>query len=114
MTTVNVVFGSTGQRSMFQGLDLSSLRQECALGETPILDKEIQLSAKKYLVSDLLVKNVGLKYDLILRMMLDRNIITEQTKVQIGCNGQLYEVYLCNEKEAYRIFRTKFYGKVRG
>jgi hypothetical protein len=112
MTTANVVYGSTGERSMFMGMDLSNLKPECALGETSPIDKEISLDKKVYVVRDLLQSDYGLKYDLILRMMMTDGVINYETKIQVGSDGRLREVYLVKEKEAYRIFGKTYYGKV--
>jgi hypothetical protein len=112
MTTANVIYGSTGERSMFMGMDLSNLKPECALGETAPIDKEISLDKKVYVVRDLLQSDYGLKYDLILRMMINDGVINYETKIQVGSDGRLREVYLVKEKEAYRIFGKTYYGKV--
>lgn len=112
MATVNVVYGCTGQRTMFMGMDLANLKPECALGETAPIDKEITLDKKVYLVGDLLRSDYGLKYDLILRMMLKDGTIDYDTKVKVGSDGRLREVFLIKEKEAYRIFGKTYYGKV--
>lgn len=109
--TVNVTTGSTGQRSMFMGLDLSNLRAECALGETPVIEKEVALKSKVYTVSELLNNEVGLRFDLILRMMLDEGSVKESDKVKIGSNGRLLEVYVLRTKSSYRIFGKTYYGK---
>lgn len=110
--TCNVVYGCTGERSMFMGMDLRNLKPECVLGEAPVIDKEIKLGTKKYEVRDLLYSDFGLKYDLILRMMLEEGVIDHDTIVQVGSEGRLREVYLVREKEAYRIFGKTYYGKV--
>lgn len=113
MANVNVVYGSTGERSMFMGMDLTcDMGVAHALGEAPVIDKEIKLSTKKYEVRDLLYSEFGLKYDLILRMMLKDGAIDHDTIVQVGSEGRLREVYLVKEKEAYRIFGKTYYGKV--
>lgn len=113
MATVNVVYGSTGQRTMFMGMDLScEMGVAHALGETPMIDKEIKLDTKKYVVRDLLQSDYGLKYDLILRMMMRDGVIDYDTKVQVGSVGRLREVFLVKEKEAYRLFGKTYYGKV--
>lgn len=111
MPNVNVVYGCTGQRSMYMGLDLADLRAECALGETPPIEKEVKRGSKKYIVSDLLQSDFGLKYDLILRMMMDEGVINYDSKVEVGSDGRLREVYVCKTKEAYRIFGKTYYGK---
>jgi hypothetical protein len=113
MATVNVVYGSTGQRTMFMGMDLScEMGVAHALGETPVIDKEITLDKKVYLVRDLLQSDYGLKYDLILRMMLKDGVIDYDTKIKVGSEGRLREVFLTKDKEAYRIFGKTYYGKV--
>lgn len=115
MATVNVVYGSTGQRTMFMGMDLScDMAVSHALGEKPVIDKEITLDKEVYLVGNLLTSNNGLKYDLILRMMMKDNIIKHTTKVKVGSNGRLREVYLVKEKQAYRIFGKTYYGLYKG
>tara|TARA_Y100000385_G_scaffold54771_1_gene52305 strand:- start:1324 stop:1704 length:381 start_codon:yes stop_codon:yes gene_type:complete len=111
--TAQATTGITGSFSMWNGLDLANLKTECGLGETPIVDKEVNRSKKKYLVSDLMSSDEGLKYDLILNIMLDDKVITMDSKVQIGFNGGLKEVYVCKEKSAYRIWRKTYYGKKR-
>jgi hypothetical protein len=110
--TANVVYGCTGERSMYMGMDLRNLTVECALGETPVIEKEINLDKKKYVVSDLLMSDFGLKYDLILRMMLKDGVIKNSDKVQVGSDGRLREVFVCKTKEAYRIFGKTYHGKV--
>ena len=54
----------------------------------------------------------GLKYDLILNIMLDDKVITMDSKVQIGFNGGLKEVYVCKEKSAYRIWRISWCSRM--
>ena len=110
--TVNVVYGSTGQRSMFMGMDLScDMGVAHALGEKPVIDKDVTLEKKTYTVSELMRSEFGLKYDLILNMMMRDGTIDHDTKVKVGSNGRLREVYLVKEKEAYRIFGKTYYGK---
>lgn len=111
--TAQATTGSTGAYTLWNGLDLSNLRAECALGETPMIDKEINRSKKKHLVSDLLTSDEGLKYDLILNMMLGDGVIDYDSKVQIGFNGRLKEIYVCKDKDAYRIWGKTYYGKKR-
>lgn len=112
--TCNVVYGSTGERSMFMGMDLTcDFRVAHALGETRLIDKEVPLSKKKYSVRDLLSSDVGLKYDLILRMMMKDGTVDYDTSVKVGTNGRLREVYLVKEKEAYRIWGKTYYGLVK-
>jgi len=144
--TVNVVYGSTGERSMFMGMDLTcDMKVSHALGERPVIDKEIAHEKKVYQVSELLrevskpskpklkkdptcydisryeeqlekyTDNIRLysdsgKYNLILRMMMNDNIIKHTTKVKVGSNGRLREVYLVKEKQAYRIWGKTYYG----
>lgn len=110
--TCNVTTGSTGERTMFMGFDLSNLKVDGALGETPMIDKEIKLDSKVYTVGKLMTTDFGLKYDLILNMMLNDKTIDLSTKVQVGSNGRLREVYLVKEKAAYRIWGKTYYGKV--
>lgn len=112
MPNVNVVYGCTGQRTMWMGFDLANLSPECALGERPPVEKEITLDKKVYVVGDLMESDFGLKYDLILNMMLRDGVIDYDTKVKVGSEGRLREVYLVKEKEAYRIFGKTYYGKV--
>jgi hypothetical protein len=109
--TCNVIYGSTGQRSMFMGMDLScDMKVAHALGETPVIDKEVSLEKGTYIVSDLLQSNKGLKYDLIIRMMLTDGVLDYDTKVKVGSNGRLREVFLVKEKTAYRIFGKTYHG----
>ena len=111
--TAQATTGITGSFTLWNGLDLANLKTECSLGETPMVEKEVNRSKKKYLVSDLMSSDEGLKYDLILNIMLDDKVITMDSKVQIGFNGGLKEVYVCKEKTAYRIWRKTYYGKKR-
>jgi len=108
--TAQATTGVTGERSIWQGMDLRNLQPECALGEESPINKEIKLDKKVYTVSDLLNCDFGLKYDLILRMMLADGAVDYDTKVQVGSSGRLREVYLVKEKEAYRIFGKTYYG----
>ena len=108
----NFVTGCTGERSIFMGMDLRNLKPECALGETPPIEKEITLDKKVYTVGDLMRSDYGLKYDLILNMMMRDGTIDYDTKVKVGSDGRLREVFLVKEKEAYRIFGKSYYGKV--
>jgi len=117
---VNVVYGSTGQRSMWNGFDLTNLKPECALGEVAPIHKDIVHEKKKLngkLRSKFTVRELrederwGIKYDLILDMMLRDGIIDEDSVVQVGSNGRLREVYLVKEKEAYRIFGKSYHGR---
>ena len=108
--TAQATTGVTGERSLWMGMDLRNLKPECALGEESPINKEIKLDKKTYTVSDLLNSNVGLKYDLILRMMLKEGVVDYDTKVKVGSSGRLREVYLVKEKEAYRIFGNTYYG----
>jgi hypothetical protein len=71
----------------------------------------ITLDKKVYVVGDLMKSDFGLKYDLILNMMLRDGVIDYDTKVKVGSEGRLREVYLVKEKEAYRIFGKTYYGK---
>lgn len=113
--TCNVAYGSTGQRSMFMGMDLScEMGVAFALGEKPVIHKDVSLDTKKYSVRDLLNSNLGLKYDLILRMMLRDGTVDYDTVVRVGSNGRLREVYLVKEKCAYRIFGKTYYGLYKG
>lgn len=115
MATVNVVYGSTGQRSMFMGMDLScEMSVSHALGEKPVIDKDVTLDKEVYLVSQLLNSDKGLKYDLILRMMMRDGVMDYDTKVRVGSNGRLREVFLVKEKQAYRIFGKTYYGLYKG
>src|SRR5210317_1529836 len=99
--TVNVVYGSTGERSMFMGMDLTcDMRVAHALGEKPVIDKEIKREKKKFTVGELMKSDFGLKYDLMLNMMLRDGIVDMDTIVQVGQNGRLKEVYVVKEKEA--------------
>jgi len=108
--TAQATTGVTGERSLWMGLDLRNLQPECALGEESPINKEVKLDKKVYTVSDLLQSNVGLKYDLILRMMLKDGVADYDTKVKVGSVGRLREVYLVKEKETYRIFGNTYYG----
>lgn len=110
--TCNVTTGSTGERTMFMGLDLSNLKQAHVLGETPVVDKDINLDKKEYTVSQLMSSDFGLKYDLILNMMLRDEVIKPTTKVKVGSNGRLREVYDIKAKQGYRIFGKTYYGAV--
>lgn len=110
--TVNVVYGSTGERTMFMGMDLTcDMRVAHALGEKPVIDKEIKREKKKFTVGELMKSDFGLKYDLMLNMMLRDGIVDMDTIVQVGQNGRLKEVYVVKEKEAYRMFGKTFHGK---
>jgi len=109
--TCNVVYGSTGERSMFMGMDLTcDMKVSHALGERPVVDKEIQLGRENYKVGELLNSAIGLKYDLILRMMMRDGTIDYDTVVRVGYVGRLREVYVVKDKEAYRIFGKTYYG----
>jgi hypothetical protein len=109
--TAQAVFGCTGKRTLYMGMDLANLQPECALGEISPIDKVITLDKKVYVVGDLMKSDFGLKYDLILNMMLRDGVIDYDTKVKVGSEGRLREVYLVKEKEAYRIFGKTYYGK---
>ena len=147
--TVNVVRGSTGQPTMFMGMDLTcDMGVAHALGEKPVVEKEIPHEKKVYRVSELLrevskpskpkikkdptcydiqhyeeqlekyadkfrLYSDSGKYNLILRMMMNDNIIKHTTKVKVGSNGRLREVYLVKEKQAYRIWGKTYYGLVQ-
>lgn len=110
--TCNVTTGSTGERTMFMGFDLSNLKVEGALGETPMVDKDVKLDSKVYTVGKLLSTDYGLKYDLILNMMMRDGTVDLSTKVQVGSNGRLREVMVVETKDAYRIWGKTYYGKV--
>jgi hypothetical protein len=110
--TAQAITNGNGDRAFYMGLDLGNLKPECALGETSPVEKEIVLGKKVYVVGDLLKSDFGLKYDLILRMMMQDGVMDYDTKVQVGSEGRLREVYLVNEKEAYRLFGKTYYGKV--
>lgn len=110
--TAQAITNGNGDRAFYMGLDLGNLKPECALGESSPVEKEITLDKNVYIVSDLLYSNFGLKYDLILNMMLRDGVIDYDTKVKVGSEGRLREVYLVKEKEAYRIFGKTYYGKV--
>jgi hypothetical protein len=110
--TVNLVYGSTGERSIFMGMDLTcDMGVAFALGEKPVIDKEIKRDKKKYTVGELQTCDFGLKYDLMLNMMLRDGTVETDTVVQVGQNGRLKEVYVVKQKEAYRMFGKTFYGK---
>jgi hypothetical protein len=111
--TAQAITNGNGDRAFYMGLDLGNLKPECALGEESPIMKEIALDKKVYIVSDLLYSNFGLKYDLILNMMMADGVIDYDTKVKVGSEGRLREVYLVKEKEAYRIFGKTYYGKVK-
>lgn len=110
--TCNVTTGSTGERTMFMGLDLSNLKVECALGERPPVEKELSRPNKKHVVRDLLQSDFGLKFDLMLRMMMDEGVLDYDTKVEVASDGRLREVYVVKTKTAYRMFGKSYYGKV--
>jgi hypothetical protein len=110
--TAQAITNGNGDRAFYMGLDLGNLKPECALGESSPVEKEIALDKKVYVVGDLLQSDFGLKYDLILRMMMQDGVIDYDTKVQVGSEGRLREVYLVTEKEAYRVFGKTYYGKV--
>ena len=110
--TCNVTTGSTGERTMFMGFDLSNLKVDGTLGETPMVDKEVKLDKKVYTVGKLLSTDFGLKYDLILNMMMRDGTVDLSTKVQVGSNGRLREVYVVSTKTSYRIWGKTYYGKV--
>lgn len=109
--TAQAITNGNGDRAFFMGLDLGNLKPECVLGEESPVMKEIKLDKKTYVVGDLLQSDFGLKYDLILRMMLADGVIDYDTKVKVGSEGRLREIYLVKEKEAYRIFGKTYYGK---
>jgi len=112
MPNVNVVYGSTGQRTMFMGMDLScEMRVSHALGERAPIHNVVTHEKGVHEVRDLLLYEKHIKYDLILRKMLEDGAIDHDTKVKVGSNGRLREVYLVKEKEAYRCFGTSYYGK---
>lgn len=149
MPNVNVVYGSTGQRTMFMGMDLTcDMKVAHALGERPPLEKELTLDRTVYTVGELLQevnrpqkpkplklgateKQVetynqkmaeypekyrmyanATKFNLMLHMMLDEGVVTRTTKVKVGYDGRLQEVYVVKTKEAYRMFGKTYYGKV--
>ena len=110
--TCNVVYGSTGERSMFMGMDLTcDFKVSHVLGERPVIDKEITHEKGTHVVRDLLRGDKYIKYDLILRMMMKDGTIDYDTKVKVGSTtGRLREVYLVKEKQGYRIFGKSYYG----
>ena len=110
--TAQATTNSNGDRVFYMGLDLGNLKPECALGEESPIMKEITLSSKSHVVGDLLKSDFGLKYDLILRMMMQDGVMDYDTKVRVGSEGRLREVYLVKEKESYRLFGKTYYGKV--
>lgn len=111
MPNVNVVYGALGTRSMFAGMDLTcEMGVAHALGETPPIHKTVTHEKGVYEVRDLLLYEKHIKYDLILRKMLEEGVIDHDTKVRVGSNGRVREVYLVKEKEAYRCFGTSYYG----
>lgn len=113
MYTCNVVYGSTGQRTMRFGFDLTNLSPSFALGEQPVIDKEIvHEKGMQSTVGKLLINEKYIRYDLILRMMLKDGVVDFSTEVKAGYNGRLREIYLVKEKESYRIFGKTYYGKV--
>ena len=118
--TAHYTTGCTGERTIFMGMDLRNLKPECGLGEVAPIHKEIvhekhKVDGKlrsKFTVGELrLDERWGIKYDLILDMMMRDGVVDEDTIVQVGSNGRLREVYLVKEKEAYRIFGKTYYGK---
>ena len=111
MPNVNVVYGALGTRSMFAGMDLTcEMGVAHALGEVAPIHKSVTHEKGVYEVRDLLLYEKHIKYDLILRKMLEEGVIDHDTKVRVGSNGRLREVYLVKEKEAYRCFGTSYYG----
>jgi|TARA_B110000046_G_scaffold73926_1_gene81794 hypothetical protein len=111
--TAQATTGAAGGFTLaFGGLDMAALRVECVLGETPMVDKEVSLSAKKYDVASLMIGEKFISYDLILRMMLKDGVITRQSKVKIGATGRLREVYDCKTQKAYRMWGKTYYGCV--
>lgn len=147
MANVNVVYGCTGQRTMYMGMDLANLKPECALGERPPVDKDLALERKVYTVAELLSdvnrpakpKQPKLsatdkqkeaykkklaeypekyrhyanatKFNLMLNMMMRDEVVDRNTKVKVGSDGRLKEVYVVKTKEAYRMFGNTYYGK---
>jgi len=113
MANVNVVYGSTGERSMFMGMDLTcDMGVAHALGERPPVEKELKRPSKKFTVRDLLMSEKGLSYDLMLRMMMDEGVVDYNTTVEVVSDGRLREVYNVKTKTAYRMFGKTYYGKV--
>ena len=113
MANVNVVYGSTGERSMFMGMDLTcDMGVAHALGERPPVEKELTLSTKTYTVRDLLMSEFGLKYDLLLRMMMKDNVVDYNSKVKVASDGRLREVFVMKTKEGHRMFGKTYYGKI--
>lgn len=111
--TAQAITGVTGERSIYMGMDLRNLKPECALGEISPIYGEVTYEKGTYTVSDLMYDNkIGIKYDLILRMMLKDGVVDYDTKVKVGSSGRLREVLLVKENEAYRIFGKTYYGKV--
>lgn len=111
--TAQATTGAAGGYTLaFGGLDMAALRPECVLGDVPMVNKEISLSAKKYSVDELMIGEKFISYDLILRMMLKEGVITPQTKVKIGATGRLREVYNCKTQLAYRMWGKSYYGCV--
>ena len=111
--SATAVTNGNGDRVYFMGLDLGNLKAECVLGEESPVMKEIKLDKKVYEVGDLLKSDFGLKYDLILRMMLEDGCIDYDTKIKVGSEGRLKEVYRMDTKESYRIFGRTYYGKMK-
>lgn len=110
--TAQAIFGSTGQRTMAYGFDLSNLKPEFQLGDTPVVDREVVLDKKVYTVSDLMSSNVGLKFDLILNMMLRDGTVDFDTKVKVGHNGRMKDVHIIKSGETHRIWGKTYYGKI--
>lgn len=148
MANVNVVYGSTGQRSMFMGMDLTcEMGVAHALGERPPIEKDVVHQKGVYVVADLLREmnkpskpklkenptdkecvefadklnaytemyaqySASVKYNLMLNMMMREGVVDRNTKVKVGSNGRLHEVYLVKAKEGYRMFGKTYYGKI--
>lgn len=108
--TAQATTGVTGERSLWMGMDLRNLKPDCALGETSPVNQEIVLDKKVYVVGDLLQSDFGLKYDLILRIMLKDGVIDYDSKIKVGSKGRLREVYVISDKQGYRIFGKTYYG----
>lgn len=112
--TAQATTGVTGEHSLWMGMDLRNLQPDCALGEEAPIHKVPVYERRTYTVSELMYDNrIGIKYDLILRMMLKDGVVDYDTKVRVGSNGRMREVSLVKEKEAYRIFGNTYYGLYR-
>ena len=113
--TCNAITGVTGERlsdrAISMGLDVTDLKPQ-EINHARVTEKEVLLSSEKHTVSDLMVGEKFISYDLILRMMLKDGVVDHLSKVRIGSSGRTREVFVLGTKLAYRMWGKVYYGCV--